>query len=444
MPKGIRYLFEGETLKKIINFFSRLCEAYLPDAFVFCLVLTLVVFGMSLAFTDNSSVKLVEFWGKEFWSLHAFSMQMVFVLLTGHMLATTPVVQKCLKAIGGFIKTEKSALLFLSLFSIAACWINWGFGLIASGVLAVEFARRLRKVNFGLFVATAYAGFLVWHGGLSGSIPLKIAGQDEVLAKIYPELSIPLQETIFSHWNISILLLLVFALPLIAVSMMSQVKNEITLDESSNLKEEINVPGLRKKLEGGKFLNRIFFVMFLIYLLNNRTPLDINRVNFIFLFLSLLLHETPRHFLKALEKSVVYCSGIIIQFPFYAGIMGLMQHSGLADQISALFVSISTKNTLPLWSFLSGGVVNFFIPSGGGQWVVQGPVMLKAAKTLGADPAKVSMALAWGDAWTNLIQPFWALPLLALAKIQLKDIMGHCLIYTIVSGLIISGVFIFI
>jgi short-chain fatty acids transporter len=121
--------------------------------------------------------------------------------------------------------------------------------------------------------------------------------------------------------------------------------------------------------------------------------------------------------------------------------MGLMQYSGLADQISLAFLNIATPSTLPMWTFLSGGLVNFFFPSGGGQWVVQGPIMLKAAHALSVDPGKVSMALAWGDAWTNLIQPFWALPLLALAKLQLKDIMGYCLVYTFVSGLIISAFF---
>ena len=133
--------------------------------------------------------------------------------------------------------------------------------------------------------------------------------------------------------------------------------------------------------------------------------MDINKINWVFLFTSILLHQTPRKFLLGMQNSISYASGVVIQFPFYAGIMGLMQYSGLADLISELFVNFSTTRTLPVWTFLSGGVVNFFIPSGGGQWVVQGPIMLKAAKSLGADPAKISMALAWGDAWTNLVQP---------------------------------------
>jgi short-chain fatty acids transporter len=427
-------------MKRLISFFTELCESYLPDAFVFCLILTLVVFGCAVFLTPHSPDVLISFWGRDFWNLHAFAMQMVFVLLSGHMLAMTPLVQGLLVKISSWVKNETQALIILSLFSTLACWVNWGFGLIVSGILAIEFAQKLKKVNFGLFIATAYGGFLVWHGGLSGSIPLRMAGQDEILAKVYPGVSIPLSETIFSSWNLLIVLLLLITMPLLVLLMCTDLKNEV-IPRARNELTPVKNKNFRDRLENGRFFNIVFFIFALITLFRLKDPLDINRVNFIFLFLAVLLHKTPRDFLKAVQNSVGYTSGIIIQFPFYAGIMGLMQHSGLADQVSALFVSVSSATTLPLWAFLSGGLVNFFVPSGGGQWVVQGPIMLKAAKDLGVDPARISMALAWGDGWTNMIQPFWALPLLGLAKIQLKDIMGYCLVITFVSGLIISGVF---
>jgi len=430
-------------MKKVVSLFTKLCEAYLPDAFVFSLILTLFVFSMGMIFTPYSPIALVEFWGKDFWSLNAFAMQMVFVLISGHMLATTPLIQKGIKKLTSFVQTEKAALIVLSLFSTLACFINWGFGLIVSGILAIELAKKLGKVNFGLFVATAYAGFLVWHGGLSGSIPLKIAGTDEILAKIYPGLSIPVSQTIFSSWNLLIVFSLLFLLPILALWMRTDDKAEpIQMLNQQNDKQENRT--LRDKLENFSGLNWIFFLFFLIVFgsgLKRGESLDINKLNWIFLFLSVLLHQTPRKFLKALHHSFGYASGVVIQFPFYAGIMGLMQYSGLADLISEVFVNISTAKTLPVWTFLSGGIVNFFIPSGGGQWVVQGPIMLKASLALKADPAKVSMALAWGDAWTNLVQPFWALPILGLAKLQLKDIMGYCLVFTLFSGVLISAIF---
>ena len=430
-------------MKRMISFFTKLCEAYLPDAFVFCLILTLVVFGMAAFVTPHSPLVLIEFWGRDFWGLHSFAMQMVFVLISGHMLATTPIIRKVLLKVSSLVKNEAQALIVLSIFSTIACWINWGFGLIVSGILAVELARKLVKVNFGLFIATAYAGFLVWHGGLSGSIPLKIAGRDEILSRIYPELTIPLSSTVFTWWNIAIVILLLFAMPLLALSMRTDEKTMVDIPES---KEETVSPGntLRDKLENSRFFNMVFFGFFVVIMFRMQSSFDINRVNLVFLFLALLLHGTPKRFLKSLQSSIGYTSGIIIQFPFYAGIMGLMQYSGLADQMAVVFVNISNETTLPLWSFLSGGLVNFFVPSGGGQWVVQGPIMLKAAQNLGVDPAKISMSLAWGDAWTNMIQPFWALPLLGMARLQLKDIMGYCLIVTFVSGLIISGILLLI
>jgi short-chain fatty acids transporter len=427
-------------MKKAAIFFTRLCEAYLPDAFVFSLILTLLVFIMGLFFTPHTTAQLVGYWGQDFWSLNAFAMQMMFVLLSGHMLATTPLMRKLLLILVSKITNEKQGLVVMAIFSTLACFLNWGFGLIVSGIMAIELARKLKKLNFGLLVATAYAGFMVWHGGISGSIPLKIAGHDEILSKVYPELTISLQDTIFSSWNLIIVFSVVLMIPVLALWMRTDQAVEVP-PAPSEIAESINDQTFRSRVEQSPFFNIIFFLGFLWVLVQGfqqGQSLDINRINLIFLSLALLLHQTPYKFLKALQESFPYASGIVIQFPFYAGIMGLMQYSGLADSISEFFVSISTQTTLPALTFLSGGVVNFFVPSGGGQWVVQGPIMLKAAKDLGADPARISMALAWGDAWTNLIQPFWALPIIGMARLQLKDIMGYCLIYTIISGALIT------
>jgi short-chain fatty acids transporter len=428
-------------MKRVVNFFTKLCAAYLPDAYVFSVLLTLVVFILAWIFTPFRPVELVEFWGRDFWSLNGFAMQMVFVLISGHLLARTELASGLLKSLAGRVKNQTQGLIVLSLFSSLACLINWGLGLVVSGVLALELARRLKQVNFALFVSTAYASFILWHGGLSGSIPLKIAGQDEVVARVFGPLSIPLEQTIFSNWNLILILSLFTLLPIFALAMAAGGHRQVVCAMEETKIEGPMDHSFRSRLENSKTLNFILFVgLAAVIILGflGPTSLDINRVNLIFLSLAILLHKTPQRFLKAFAESFPYAGGIVIQFPFYAGIMGLMQYSGLADRISELFVQISTKDTLPFFSFLSAGVVNFFIPSGGGQWVVQGPIMLKAAKHLGADPSRVSMALAWGDAWTNLIQPFWALPILALAKLELKDIMGYCLLFTLGSGVVIS------
>ena len=172
--------------------------------------------------------------------------------------------------------------------------------------------------------------------------------------------------------------------------------------------------------------------------------LNLNIVNFLFLFLAIVLHGTPRRLLHSLQQAIAGGAGIVIQFPFYAGIMAIMVQSGLAQSMSQWFVSFASAETLAFWSFISAGIVNIFVPSGGGQWAVQAPVMLPAALELGADVSRIAMAVAWGDAWTNLIQPFWALPVLAIAGLKAKDIMGYCLLQLIVTGVIISLVLSFV
>jgi short-chain fatty acids transporter len=166
--------------------------------------------------------------------------------------------------------------------------------------------------------------------------------------------------------------------------------------------------------------------------------LTLNIVNFLFLMLAIILHGTPRRLLRSLHEAIRGGAGIVIQFPFYAGIMAIMVGSGLAVTISELFVSFASAQSLPFWTFMSAGIVNFFVPSGGGQWAVQAPAILPAAEALGVDLARVSMAVAWGDAWTNMIQPFWALPVLAIAGLNAKDIMGFCVIQLVLSWIIIS------
>ncbi|MBI44345.1 MAG: short chain fatty acid transporter [Oceanospirillales bacterium] len=205
--------------------------------------------------------------------------------------------------------------------------------------------------------------------------------------------------------------------------------------------EEVVISRPADRLENSRILAWLVGfsgVAYAIYYFVQGGGLNLNIVNFMFLFLAIVLHQTPHRLLVSLNEAVKGGAGIVIQFPFYAGIMAIMTHSGLAETISQGFVSIASAQSLPFWSFISAGVVNIFVPSGGGQWAVQAPVMLPAAEALGADLPRVAMAVAWGDAWTNLLQPFWALPVLAIAGLKAKDIMGYCLVLLIVTGVVIS------
>ncbi|MBB6450962.1 short-chain fatty acids transporter [Geomicrobium halophilum] len=418
---------------------DRLVQRYLPDSFLFAIILTFVVFILGLSMTDSSPLNMVQYWGEGFWDLLDFTMQMALIVVTGYILANTPIVKTILARLALFAHTPGQAIVLVTVVASLACLINYGFGLVIGALFARHVVRNVPTVDYRLLIASAYSGFLVWHGGLSASIPLTIATPDHFLENMLG--TIPITDTLFSSYNIFIVVSFVISLPIINFLLLKATDQNNKIDptfmeNTSDVKSEeaatTTTPTPAERLEnstivsmllGGLGLGYVFY-----YFIQNGLDLNLNIVNFTFLFLGILFHRTPRRYLSVLGDAAKNAGGIIIQFPFYAGIMGMMVASGLSEQISLWFVSISTETTLPLFSFLSAGIINFFVPSGGGQWAVQGPIMIPAAFELGADPARIAMSVAWGDAWTNMIQPFWTLPLLAIAGLKVRDIMGFCLI----------------
>lgn len=431
-------------MKGIISLSNKIMQRYLPDPFLFVVILTLVVFGLGLIFTDSSSLEMVQYWGDGFWSLLAFSMQMVLVLVTGYVLASSPLFKRFLGFLASFAKSPGSAIVIVTVVSMIASWINWGFGLVIGALFAKELAKRVKGVDYRLLIASAYSGFVVWHAGFSGSIPLSIATEGHPFQDLIGVIST--NETIFATSTLIIVAALFIILPIANRMLMPSKEETITVDpEVFNetavaLEKEGMTPADR--LENSMVLSIVVAVLgiaFLFsYFVKNGFALNLDIVNFLFLFLGILFHGTPKRFLASVQEAIKGASGIVIQFPFYAGIMGMMTASGLAVVMSEAFVSISNDVTFYFFAFLSAGIVNFFVPSGGGQWAVQAPIMLDAAQTLDASVAKTAMAVAWGDAWTNLIQPFWALPALAIAGLKAKDIMGYCVMILVISGVVIS------
>ncbi|MCA1033304.1 short-chain fatty acid transporter [Bacillus infantis] len=433
-------------MKAVVSLFNRIMQRYLPDPFLFVVILTFAVFGLGLIFTESSPYQMVQFWGGGFWGLLTFSMQMVLVLVTGHVLASSRIFKKGLGSLAGLAKSPGQAIILVTVISMLASLINWGFGLVIGALFAKELARKVKNVDYRLLIASAYTGFIVWHGGISGSIPLTIATAGHFSEDLIG--IIPTDQTIFAFFNIAIILGIFLIMPIVNRMMMPSREDTVTVDPAL-LEEDQPAAAIEQaaltpadRLENSKIVSMligIFGLVFLFYYFaTNGFKLNLDIVNFLFLFLGILFHGTPKQFLNATVNAVKGASGIIIQFPFYAGIMGMMTTSGLAAVMSEAFVSISNDFTFPFFAFLSAGLVNFFVPSGGGQWAVQAPVMLEAAQTLGVSIPKTAMAVAWGDAWTNLIQPFWALPALAIAGLKAKDIMGYCVLALFVSGIIIS------
>lgn len=443
--------------KKLTNFCVALVQRYLPDPFLFAVILTLVVFVLGIITTGQGPVRMIDHWTNGFWKLLAFSMQMALVLVTGHTMANAPVFKKGLSYLAKIAKTPNQAILAVTIVGTISSFINWGFGLVIGALYARQLAREIRGVDYRLLIASAYSGFLVWHGGLSGSIPLTIAS-----AKGLPEMTngaltvaVPTSMTIFSTMNLFIFIVLLFTLPLLNRAMHPSDPSKVIECDPALLQDDvvqtkISNPTPADRMENSPVLSILIGVMGLIfvfkYFYTNGFALNLNIVNFSFLIIGILLHGTPKRFLSAVNTAAKGSAGIILQFPFYAGIMGMMvgttgDSGSLAGLISSMFVNISSAATFPLFTFLSAGVVNFFVPSGGGQWAVQAPIMMPAGASLGVPAWKTAMAIAWGDAWTNMIQPFWALPALGIAGLGAKDIMGFCLMALLYSGIVISAAF---
>ena len=433
--------------KKFTNGCVRVVNRWLPDAFLFAVILSIIVYVGAMLATGMGPLKVLSAWGSNsgFWGLLAFSMQMALVLVLGSAMASAKPCKKALRAVAGMCHNNMQAIVVTTFVSTVCCWLNWGFGLVIGALLAKEVVRRVPTVDYPLLIASAYSGFVIWHAGLSGSIPL-----DLVAGKTFGEVlyQAPITATVFHPMNLIMCGVILLAMPFVNYAMHPDKDHTITIDPSLLVEEEertYEVKTPADRMEHSKILWAITllggFVYIIYYFVQNGFTLGLNIVNMIFMFLGILLHGDLRRYVDAIGEAAAGAAGILLQFPFYAGIMGMMTVRNevgvcLAGVISDFFVSISSNVTFPMWTFLSAGIVNFFVPSGGGQWAVQGPIVMPAAPQLGVEPGRAAMAIAWGDQWTNMIQPFWALPALGVAKLSARDIMGYLVIVLLFTGLV--------
>ncbi|WP_457809272.1 short-chain fatty acid transporter [Kushneria sp. EE4] len=432
-------------MEAITSVSVRIVQRYLPSAFVLAVMLTAIVFALGMGITRQSPVDMVGYWGDGFSTLFQFGMQMTLVLLTGYVLALTPVVQTALSGLTRRAGSPRQAILLTIVVSFVCYYLNWGFGMVAGAILAREMGQRVAGIHFPLLVAAAYGGELV--RGPSSSIPLVIATPGHFMEDAIG--IVPVSQTLYSGWNIGLTLLLL-ALLLAFFARQKQPEHIVTLqmtekdaEPAAQADESDGTPSDR--IEQSRLPTLFLGAMAALYLIaravTDGISIDLNTVIIFFLALGLLLHRSPKAYLAAAEKGVSAARGIIVQFPLYAGIAGMMTGSGLVTHFSEAVIALATPATFPILTFLCAGIVNFFIPSGGGQWAIQGPIMMEAAAAIGADPAQTIMAFTWGDGWTNQIQPFWALPLLGVAGLSARDIMGYLLVWLVISGLAIGGVF---
>tara|TARA_B100000809_G_scaffold262827_1_gene314706 strand:- start:312 stop:1700 length:1389 start_codon:yes stop_codon:yes gene_type:complete len=462
-----------------VSFTDKYTKAFknlLPAPFTIAVVLTIVTFIIAFFTTrpatenvGSYAIQLLKYWEAGIWNsgLLVFAMQMMLMLVLGHVLALTIPVNSIINlAVKKCNSTAKAAAL-VTLLTVLVSLFNWGLGLIFGAIFArkvAEHATRLKiKLNYPLVGAAGYSGLMVWHGGLSGSSLAKVAEPGHLkvmMTGIISETEIALLPEKISYWdtvgsnmNLFVIALLVIVLPAAMYWMGKRVKSTLIDVSDNEAKNEITKIEGAEKLDHSMLFSLIFGGIVLFYVgykivvdydfnfLNFFTP---NNINLLLLALAIVLHQSFFNFLKAIDKAIGGASGILIQFPFYFGIMGLMKSSGLVTDISGFFVEISNETTYPIFTFLSAGLVNIFVPSGGGQWAVQGPIIVQAASDLGISLPKSIMALAYGDQLTNMLQPFWALPLLGITGLKAKEILPYTLFLMLIGTVIyLSGLLIF-
>ena len=445
------------------NLYLRIVRAVLPSPFTIAIALSLLTLLLALVFTHAEEagtapylLTLLAYWQQGFWNsgFLAFTMQMALILVLGHCLALSPPVDRLIEWIARYCATTARAALLISLSTLLVSTLNWGLCLVFGAVLVRKVGEKAQArgqaLNYGLLGAAGYCGMMAWHGGFSGSAPLKVNEIDHFLVEKTGQIGI--DATILSPMNLlawALLLLLVPAL-FYFLGKRSAPQAMPRLSNSGQKAEHIQAEGAERidharwpgMLIGGIMVGITLYSIWsffsgggdIAYLIN------LNLINFLLFGFALLFHGRIDAFLQAAQEAMSGATGILIQFPIYAGIMGLMQSSGLIVQLSEWFVQIASPESFPVLTLFSAALVNTFVPSGGGQWAVQGPVIVEAANSLGVSLPKAIMALSYGDQLTNMLQPFWALPLLGITRLSAKDILP----YSLIAMLLATGIFLFV
>ncbi|MBE3571163.1 MAG: short-chain fatty acid transporter [Bacillales bacterium] len=420
-------------------------ERWFPDAFIFAAIAVVFISIIAL-FMGRTPVDIGVDFGTHFWNLVPFAMQMAFIIITGYVVASAKPVHKLIVRLSYIPKTPKGAVAFVAFFSMVASLISWGFSLIFSGILIKEISKRVKGIDYRAIGAAGYLGLgSVWALGLSSSAALLMATKASIPPALY-EISgtIPMSETIFTWQNlVMIVVLIILSVGIAFLSAPSEEKAKTAemagIDygkiEVLEKKTKAEKPG--EWLEYSPILTLLLVAIGSIYIVHTilkKGPiaaLDLNNYNFMFLMLGMLLHWTHRNFLNATAKAIPATGGVLIQFPFYAGIFGILMNSGLADALVKFFLSISTENTFPVIVGIYSAILGLFLPSGGGKWIVEAPYLLEAAKELNVSMAWIVQVYNATEALPNLINPFWMLPLMGVMGVKARDLAGYSILQLI-------------
>lgn len=428
-----------------------------PDPFVIALGLTVIVGCLGAALLFGNGVAASDIPGQVFlgWfsgfadiKLLGFALQMCLVLLTGHALALSPPMQRAIAVLARIPRSAGQASALVAIIACAAAVIHWGLGAVVGALIAREIARhasaRGLRIHYPLVGAAAYTGLAVWHGGFSGSAPLKAAEQDHFAVEIAGV--VPVSETLLSPLNLAITGTLLVAIPLLCWVLTPRDPERLVpppemppLPATSTVKATTLPERLGESRVLGSLVGLTGLACVVVALATDRLPFELDAVNALFLFVGMLGHGSIRCYLDAVSDGAKGAASIVVQFPFYFGILGIMKASGAIAWLSAVLTEHASTATFPVVAFWSAAITNVFIPSGGGQWAVQGELLLTAGASLGVAPGVTVMAVAYGDACTNMIQPFWALPLLGIMGLRAKDILGYTTLVCLLMLVVVSG-----
>ena len=418
----------------------------MPDAFVIAILLSLVVMAIALVATPVTPLQLLDAWGGGLWQLLEFASQMCLVLLSGYVLALTPLVKRALDRLARTAGSPRGAIVLTALVSMGLALVNWGLSIVASAFFVRAVCRQRLAVDHRLLCATAYLGLgCMWHAGLSASAPLLVATTGKYTQYFG---IIPVTDTLLMPVNVGLVLVTLVVLTALAAAMHPSPQDTIAappgaFDEPVVTPEMAVEPTPATRMEESVILGLVCgaaAVAFVVLRLSKLgiSALNINTVNLLMLGAGLLLHRTPKAFLAAARESAEGLWPVVLQFPFYAGILGMIDGSGLDEILARGFASATTPSTFPLFVTWYSGLLNYVVPSGGAKLAIEASYIAGASRQLGVPMNITVMAYAWGDMLTDIIQPFWALPLLGAARLGFKDIMGYCVVFFMVYAVIVS------
>lgn len=443
----------------------------MPSPFLFAIILSYIVFVAGIAVEGAGAFEMVEFWFDGFWAFLSFSMQMVVILMTGFVIAYHPRINGAITRLAEVPNTAKQAVVMVGLVAMVLGWIHWGLGLILGAIFARETGRTAYQndldVHYPLLCVAGYMGLgLTWHWGLSASAPLLLAtpGNEFIQQGVLDEV-VSTSRTIFSTYALTLTVLsIVYASAVLWVLSPSAERSRSILryvDErelagpsatpatdggeegaaGSNDEDDrtaASQPGdrdreyLAEKIDNSRLLGGVIALTGVLYVLwlfasQGLDALNLNVVNFLFLFAGILIYLRPAVYRERFGEAAEAAAGIVLLFPFFAGIQGMMNASGLSQTMAEALFDVSTEATFPVVAWITGAIVNLFVPSGGGEWIVLGPSVIEAAQRLGVPVGQATIAYAVGDAHTNLLNPFWAIPLLAITGIRAREMFGYAI-----------------